>query len=438
MLFQFRKEFLQIHDRWYTCFKCFNDNPLCYSLQQTTAPTDNGPIYQTSDMFSRPPISVTEDTSRHPPGFWYSYHPPNQQHFPSEQHFQHPNSYVMNRQPESHALQSQQNPLQPPVNSHPVLPPGLQQDMQHVRYQYPDHFKQENLDQQNLHQNHQTCQFDAPVRTQNPNQYPGQQTGRGSHIPVHTTRSRYHHPPGSRNARAKFRNQSRQSSNSSSHWIPQTNSLQGQPSNTQPVYNAFWLQFQNTRNPNIQQSVHVPPRQEGPVPNIIPPIPSSNLQQEHQQQYGFPSHMASQSPAHKDMFQQPVYQQQHRPNQPVTDNQFIRPENPFGVMNHRASQPSGRPAANGPLASTSGPGSPCFNNPTFAANINNNANNNAYMDDEQDCVESNIITMKEVPEGIDGCNIDVLDNSTSREKYRALKKPGKRLRPLRSCLVQLV
>ena len=94
----------------------------------------------------------------------------------------------------------------------------------------------------------------------------------------------------------------------------------------------------------------------------------------------------------------------------------------------------------GPPARASEPGSPCFDSQPFDANTNNNnGNDNTFMDDEQDCIES--ITLRDDPEEIvemDGHSIDVLENSRSRENYRTSKKHGKRLRPIRSCLVQVV
>ena len=110
-------------------------------------------------------------------------------------------------------------------------------------------------------------------------------------------------------------------------------------------------------------------------------------------------------------------------------------------MNYPASQQNRRSAVSGPSARASGPGSPCFDSQPFDANTNNNnGNDNALMDVEQDCIESNVITLRDDPEEIlemDGHSIDVLENSRSRENYRT-KKHGKRLRPIRSCLVQVV
>ena len=111
-------------------------------------------------------------------------------------------------------------------------------------------------------------------------------------------------------------------------------------------------------------------------------------------------------------------------------------------MSYPVGQPNQRSVVSGPSRSLpSGPGSPYFDTQAFNTNANNNANDNAFVDEGQDYIDENLITMTDEPEKIweaEGHNIDVLDNERSREGYRTSKKLGKRLRPIRSFLVQVV
>ena len=423
---------------------------LCF--QQNTAPTDNGPIYQTSEMFSKAQTSLPGDSTNNFHGDCHSFQPPSQQHFLSDQQLQQLNPQALNRQPVSnttlHSQQSlaQSHPNQQPVplsanlassSGHPAPPPGFQQNVQHVRHQHPEQFKQENRSSTPANQP-QIHRFETP-KIRAPNQY-HQSPNRGGHIPVQTTTSRNHQPVGGRNTRARVRNSSRQQpANNGRQWIPQANSLQGQPSNSQPVYNAFWLQFQNAGNPNIQHSVHMPPPLMGPGSN---PGQTTNLRQEPPQRYGFQAHIQPQCPPQKDKFPQQMNAQQASQNFPFNDNLPTRPQNISGSMSYPVGQPNQRSVVSGPSRSLpSGPGSPYFDTHAFNTNANNNANDNAFVDEGQEYIDENLITMTDEPEKIweaEGHNIDVLDNERSREGYRTSKKHGKRLRPIRSCLVQVV
>lgn len=385
------------------------------------------------------PQTVTADVTKQPPLLWYSYQaPPTVDNHPVHQ----PSHHHVEINQTHQEFQQQHYRLQPHIHNQQThnLHGVIQESQLHPQPQ-PNFSRRESSANApgNLPQHHKNQHFNPRAHSQhhyhNHHHHQQQKIGQGHHIPVHT--SRY---PGSnlkhqRNVPQNHYGGSQ--AHTGNQYRHQTTTLHGQPSNQQPVYNSFWLQFQNnSSNVNLPYGVPVNQPRHNIVPNYFPPGPT--VRQELPQRYDFvPQTETVRRPVAPDITSHSGI--------PTRDGQFLRMQNSYTSMNQQFQQGIiERQEVN--AAGT------CFPTPEtqitqtmpaepHASRINDaNSNNNANALNEKEIGESELElkSLEEPQEETGGCIIDVLESWRSRENYRALKKSVKKPRPIRSCLVQVV
>ena len=425
---------------------------LIYSLQQqTTGPTSNEPIYQTSDIFPRPPAPrpTTKDVPKEPSLFWYTYQ------FPSQR--SHVEDHQVQQQPcqRSHVEdhQVQQQPPQYHTGSHHVQQQQhVQSTVQHTPQEISNIQDQQTSQQPQSKPSVQTGFVNMPPRISHDHtshrflprvHAPGyqhyqqrlaqghQRTGQGHHIPVHST-SRF--PSSADNSKGSNRNTQTGTCppHSGSQYGHQTNFLQGQSSNQQPVYNSFWLQFQNMVSSNIQRAMQLQPLQHNTMPNPA----TSGLTVRHNAQ---PSQELN---ATVDLnrlpsITNPVPQTPTRCDS-SHDTRFVTPQIARAPTSHHFKPNTGGQSFNNMPTPRFLPNAGLSSHLNGPRICDDNANNNADTTVEIDASPCEAETIDEGEAESESCIIGVLESSRSRNNYRAVKKTSKKLRPIRSCLVQVV
>ena len=303
---------------------------------------------------------------------------------------------------------------------------------------------------QHTHSGNSNGHHISNVQGQQSNQHSNSGNSNGHHISnVHGQQSNQHSHGGNSNGHHISNVQGQQSNqhshrgNSNGHHI---SNVQGQQSNQQPLYNSFWLQFQNMCSRNFMNHLPFQPFQQNTMQNcmasganIRPAVPQSQAFNANMQSNNFPMAQASSNKS---------FPQNAARCNSNDDRSFIRPQMACGPMPQLFNQNVGVQAFNNMPA------------PRFLANAGignqvhsarlNNLNNNASMNDESERLAtvsySDSTSCGDVNDEADYSTIGVLDSSADystigvldSSAFRAAKKGSKNPRPIRSCLVQVV